>query len=62
VSRGDGIEEMPNRKHRLRDSVVPQPRSASSIALGMAYGDANGGLGFIGVHGAYVQAHWTSRA
>ncbi|MDH1337670.1 hypothetical protein N5D77_26920, partial [Comamonas thiooxydans] len=56
TSRGDGIEEMPNRKHRLRDSVVPQSRSACSIALGMAYGDANGGLGFIGVHGAYVQA------
>lgn len=56
VSRGGSIEEMPNRKHRLRDSVVPQPRSATSIALGMAYGDANGGLGFIGAHGAYVQA------
>ncbi|WP_177340756.1 hypothetical protein [Comamonas thiooxydans] len=56
TNRGDGIEEMPNRKHRLRDSVLPQPRSASSIALGMAYGDANGGLGFIGAHGAYVQA------
>ncbi|CUB01444.1 hypothetical protein [Comamonas thiooxydans] len=56
TNRGGDIEEMPNRKHRLRDSVVPQPRSASSIALGMAYGDANGGLGFIGVHGVYVQA------
>lgn len=56
TARGGSIEVMPNRKHRLRDSVVPQPRSASSIALGMAYGDANGGLGFIGVHGAYVQA------
>lgn len=55
TSRGDSIEEMPNRKHRLRDSVLPQPKSASSIALGMAYGDANAGLGFIGVHGAYVQ-------
>lgn len=55
TSRGDSIEEMPNRKHRLRDSVLLQPRSASSIALGMAYGDANAGLGFIGVHGAYVQ-------
>lgn len=44
-----------NRQHGPQGSKTAAPKSATSIAMGMAYGDCNGGLGFIGANGKYVQ-------